>query len=102
MVIIDQDSTRSGSHDDFQSCIPNMKTNCYVTRSPSYYPKANRPHSPPISPSRRSASRSPHPKAPGAFRPGLRLRPIEKIDLSFPWVPEPKAFPPLLRIPTTF
>ncbi|MED6135656.1 hypothetical protein PIB30_048698 [Stylosanthes scabra] len=107
-------STKSGSHrnDEFQWQISNIKTVGHIIHSLSYHPKSNRPRSPPhpapLFPASRSASRTPppppHSKGPrfhSRSRPRLRPRPIKEIEPSFPWVPEPKAFPPLPRIPPT-
>ncbi|KAL1293294.1 hypothetical protein HN51_053949 [Arachis hypogaea] len=88
-------STSVGSH-DFQSRIPKIKTNYNnATHSFRYYPTAN--HAPPPPPPRRRR----RDRAPNAIRRHrLRPRPLPEIDPLFPWIPQPKALPPLPRPPS--
>ncbi|XP_057718576.1 uncharacterized protein LOC130933083 isoform X2 [Arachis stenosperma] len=89
-------SISAGSY-DFQWRIPKVKTNCNnTTHSLRYYPSANHAHAPPPPPRRRRRDRAPN----AIRRHRLRPRPLPEIDPLFPWIPQPKALPPLPRPPS--
>ncbi|KAL4355962.1 hypothetical protein HN51_027336 [Arachis hypogaea] len=99
MVLDELEGSISAGSYDFQWRIPKVKTNCNnATHSLRYYPSANHapPPPPPPPPRRRRRDRAPN----AIRRHRLRPRPLPEIDPLFPWIPQPKALPPLPRPPS--